>query len=278
MDKKSEKYFAIWQEILLGLTEEQKVTKSFTERVAFDEVKNNEFIVGATSQFTSNYFETNFKTLINKSLKDLSGEDLKVSFVQKSSEYVENLKKRDYGNNNNLESDDVEIEDNNPSSFDSNSSNVFNSIDSDITSNIVKQTTSDIVNRMSTPQNTFGKYKADKIDIIRKKSNLNERYTFDSFIYGDNTTFTYNVAYTIAKNPGITYNPCLIYGGVGLGKTHLLQSIGNYICSNSKRLRVIYVNAETFTNEFIAAIQNKQMASFQNKYRKVDVLLVDDIH
>jgi chromosomal replication initiator protein len=278
MDKKSEKYFAIWQEILLGLTEEQKVTKSFTERVAFDEVKNNEFIVGATSQFTSNYFETNFKTLINKSLKDLSGEDLKVSFVQKSSEYVENLKKRDYGNNNNLENDDVEIEDNNPSSFDSNSSNVFNSIDSDITSNIVKQTTSDIVNRMSTPQNTFGKYKADKIDIIRKKSNLNERYTFDSFIYGDNTTFTYNVAYTIAKNPGITYNPCLIYGGVGLGKTHLLQSIGNYICSNSKRLRVIYVNAETFTNEFIAAIQNKQMASFQNKYRKVDVLLVDDIH
>lgn len=107
-------------------------------------------------------------------------------------------------------------------------------------------------------------------------STLNSAYTFDSFIPGENSNFAYSAAVAIAKNPGSVYNPCLLYGGVGLGKTHLLQSIGNYI-SDSTDLKVVYVTAENFTNEFTDAVKNKTTRAFQNKYRKASVLLIDDI-
>jgi len=112
----------------------------------------------------------------------------------------------------------------------------------------------------------------------RAKANLTSRYTFDAFVQGSNSTFAYNAANVIAKNPGINYNPCLIYGGVGLGKTHLLQSIGNYIIDHDPRLRVVYVTAEMFTNEFIDSLKTKNTVDFKNKFRKANVLLVDDIH
>jgi chromosomal replication initiator protein len=219
--------------------------------------------------FTSNYFEKNYKSSINQSLKELTGDNLKVEFVQKSTEYVDELKKRDYSlkKSNDTEDSSTEIE--------------TESTDSDKTYNalIPSNTNTDLTdNSFINKRNGLTDLKAQKLRQSQINSNLTERYTFDSFIYGDNTTFTYNVAYAIAKNPGITYNPCLIYGGVGLGKTHLLQSIGNYICTNSKRLTVIYVTAETFTNEFISALKKNQIGAFKSKYRKVDVLLVDDIH
>ncbi|MCF0261549.1 MAG: chromosomal replication initiator protein DnaA [Sphaerochaetaceae bacterium] len=106
---------------------------------------------------------------------------------------------------------------------------------------------------------------------------LNPSYTFDSFVPGDNSSFAYNACLAIAKNPGSAYNPCLLYGGVGLGKTHLIQSIGNYIKKNTK-LKVAYVTAENFTNEYIESLNNNKPAQFKNKYRKVSVLLIDDIH
>ncbi|MFA6706319.1 MAG: chromosomal replication initiator protein DnaA [Sphaerochaetaceae bacterium] len=108
--------------------------------------------------------------------------------------------------------------------------------------------------------------------------NINPNYQFDSFVVGDNSIFAYNVSLAIAKNPGVSYNPCLIYGGVGLGKTHLIQSIGNYIQETTPELQVVYVTAEMFTNEFIQAIPEKKTPQFRNKYRKADVLLIDDIH
>ena len=85
-------------------------------------------------------------------------------------------------------------------------------------------------------------------------------------------------SYAIAKNPGKAYNPCLIYGGVGLGKTHLLQAIGNLSCSDFPDLKIVYVTAETFTNEFILSIKENTSHQFKNRYRSVDVLLIDDIH
>ena len=106
---------------------------------------------------------------------------------------------------------------------------------------------------------------------------LNPAYTFESFVPGDNSSFAYSACMAIAKNPGSAYNPCLLYGGVGLGKTHLIQSIGNYIRQNT-RLKVSYVTAENFTNEFIQSIKDKTTQQFKNKYRKVSVLLIDDIH
>ncbi|MDT4762452.1 chromosomal replication initiator protein DnaA [Sphaerochaeta sp. PS] len=113
---------------------------------------------------------------------------------------------------------------------------------------------------------------------IKQESNLNYSYKFTNFVIGDNSTFAYNASLAIAKNPGVSYNPCLIYGGVGLGKTHLLSSIGNHIIDNTPELKVMYVTAEMFTNEFIDSVGSNKMQSFKNKFRKVDVLLIDDIH
>ncbi|MDR2103801.1 MAG: chromosomal replication initiator protein DnaA [Treponema sp.] len=106
---------------------------------------------------------------------------------------------------------------------------------------------------------------------------LNKNYTFDKYIIGDNNSFAANAAQAVARNLGVTYNPLLIYGGVGLGKTHLMQAIGNYVYDNSNS-KVIYITAESFTNEFIEGIREKKSAAFKNKYRFTDVLLIDDIH
>ena len=113
-----------------------------------------------------------------------------------------------------------------------------------------------------------------------KHSQLREDYTFDTYIVGENNSFAANAAQAIARNPGTAYNPFLIYGGVGLGKTHLMQAIGNHIHANSDT-KVFYITAETFTNEFISAIHEsteRAKAAFKNKYRYADILLIDDIH
>ena len=107
---------------------------------------------------------------------------------------------------------------------------------------------------------------------------LNPDYTFDNFIIGDNNSFAANAAYAISKNPGTAYNPCLFYGGVGLGKTHIIQSIGHSVRAESPELKIVYVTAETFTNEFLDMLGKKKMPQFKNKYRGVDILLIDDIH
>jgi chromosomal replication initiator protein len=111
-----------------------------------------------------------------------------------------------------------------------------------------------------------------------KHPQLRTNYTFDSFVIGDNNSFAANAAIAIAKNPGTSYNPFLIYGGVGLGKTHLMQAIGNQIWAEHAKEKIICVSAEEFTNEFIQSIHDKTTHVFKNKYRYVDVLLIDDIH
>jgi chromosomal replication initiator protein len=117
--------------------------------------------------------------------------------------------------------------------------------------------------------------------VIREKRSrhpqLREDYTFDKYIIGDNNAFAVNAAQAVAKNPGTAYNPFLVFGGVGLGKTHLMQAIGNFIHENSS-IKIIYISAENFTNEFIQSLQEKSLSAFKNKYRHTDVLLVDDIH
>ena len=114
---------------------------------------------------------------------------------------------------------------------------------------------------------------------LKKHQLLQEEYTFDTFIPGDNSNFAYNASIAVAKNPGKQYNPILLYGGSGLGKTHLMQAIGNYIYNNGgEKLKICYVSAETFTNEFTVSIKEGKTNAFKNKYRNLDVLLLDDIH
>jgi chromosomal replication initiator protein DnaA len=114
--------------------------------------------------------------------------------------------------------------------------------------------------------------------VREKHPQLRSDYTFENFVIGDNNSFASNAALAIAKNPGTAYNPFLIYGGVGLGKTHLMQSIGNRVWAENSKMKVICITAEEFTNEFIQSIQNKSPQHFKNKYRYADILLIDDIH
>jgi chromosomal replication initiator protein len=106
---------------------------------------------------------------------------------------------------------------------------------------------------------------------------FNPKNTFESFVVGPNNNFAHGAAKAVAQSPGKAYNPLFLYGGVGLGKTHLLQAIGQHVVAHKKNARVAYVSSEKFTNEFITAIQNNSLAKFRKKYRQTDVLLIDDI-
>ncbi len=105
---------------------------------------------------------------------------------------------------------------------------------------------------------------------------LNPKYTFDSFVVGPSNSFPHAASLAVAQSPGRAYNPLFLYGGVGLGKTHLMQAIGHSVSATTKA-SVTYVSCETFTNEYIDALQRKALVQFRKKYRNVDVLLIDDI-
>lgn len=111
-----------------------------------------------------------------------------------------------------------------------------------------------------------------------KHPSLRADLTFENFVIGENNSFAANAALAIAKNPGTAYNPFLIYGGVGLGKTHLMHSIGNRVWQESGKTKIICLSAEEFTNEFIQSIHDKTTHAFKNKYRQADILLIDDIN
>ncbi len=113
-----------------------------------------------------------------------------------------------------------------------------------------------------------------------EKANLNPKYTFDTFVVGNNNKFAHAAALAVAESPGKMYNPLFIYGGAGLGKTHLMHSIAHFILNENPVKKVLYVTSETFTNELIDSIRNGNntaMTKFREKYRNVDVLLIDDI-
>ncbi|MCC7300162.1 MAG: chromosomal replication initiator protein DnaA [Verrucomicrobia bacterium] len=110
------------------------------------------------------------------------------------------------------------------------------------------------------------------------ETNLNKNYTFDSFVVGPSNQFAHAASMASAQSPSRAYNPLFVHGGVGLGKTHLMQAIGNFIHSKNLRGRVCYTTCEAFTNEYIDALQNNTLAKFRKKYRTVDALLIDDIH
>lgn len=116
---------------------------------------------------------------------------------------------------------------------------------------------------------------------VARNSGLNPKYTFDSFVVGNNNKFAQNAALAVAETPGEAYNPLYIYGGPGLGKTHLMHAIGNYILTENPDKKVLYVTSEEFLNEVIESLRSTNnataMTKFRNKYRAVDVLMIDDI-
>jgi len=118
----------------------------------------------------------------------------------------------------------------------------------------------------------------DKLHVSGMDSILNPRYTFDSFVVGSSNRFAHAASLAVSQSPAKAYNPLFIYGGVGLGKTHLMQAIGDFVMSKKIKKKIVYMSSEKFTNQFIDAIRNGKINQFRKKYRKADVLLIDDIH
>ena len=114
-------------------------------------------------------------------------------------------------------------------------------------------------------------------DIEISNKTLNPKYTFENFVVGNNNRFAHAAAIAVGEKPGESYNPLFLYGGVGLGKTHLMQAIGNRILQNNRYAKILYVTSEKFTNQLINAIKDNKTEVFRNRYRTIDVLLIDDI-
>ncbi|HEU4464752.1 MAG TPA: DnaA/Hda family protein, partial [Gemmatimonadota bacterium] len=108
-------------------------------------------------------------------------------------------------------------------------------------------------------------------------TNINPRYTFTNFIVGSANRLAHAASLSVAERPGHAYNPLFLYGGVGLGKTHLMHAIGNQVIAKFPRKRVVYATSEKFTNEFITSIQQGKIDEFRSRYRRIDLLLIDDI-
>ncbi|MEW6622368.1 MAG: chromosomal replication initiator protein DnaA [Bacillota bacterium] len=152
--------------------------------------------------------------------------------------------------------------------------------------NIIKNTLQLIVNhdidlQFGLPAEIEELEKEEVADIYQEKNSsicyLNPKYMFDSFVIGNSNRFAHAASLAVAESPAKAYNPLFIYGGVGLGKTHLLHAIGHKVLDLYNNLLVLYVSSETFTNELIKAIRDDKTVEFRNKYRNIDVLLIDDI-
>ena len=141
------------------------------------------------------------------------------------------------------------------------------------------------IGRRTTPVHVEEEPKADSKPAPKKPAHtrpavspvFNPRFTFDDFVVGPSNNFGHAAALAVAQSPARAYNPLFIYGGSGLGKTHLMQAIGHHVLRNSNA-KIAYVSSETFTNEYIDALQNKSLVQFRKKYRGIDLLLIDDIH
>lgn len=127
------------------------------------------------------------------------------------------------------------------------------------------------------PARTFSQAAAPSAPAHRPDVYLNPKYTFDSFVVGPSNRFAHAASSAVAESPARAYNPLFIYGGVGLGKTHLMQAVGHYILQKNSSAKLTYTSSERFTNQLINAIQNRTTMRFREKYRSVDILLIDDI-
>ena len=146
----------------------------------------------------------------------------------------------------------------------------------------VKFISTDDTTKLNSKSNEESHRKSRLQQNVFEQANLNPKYTFDTFVVGGNNNFAHAASLAVAESPGEIYNPLFLYGGVGLGKTHLMHSIAHFILESDPTKKVLYVTSETFTNELIEALKsgrssNEPMSAFKKKYREIDVLLIDDI-
>ncbi|AHH08411.1 chromosomal replication initiator protein DnaA [Borrelia anserina] len=242
----------IWSLILAAIRKELSEEEFYIwfENLYFTDANSKSIIITAPNSFHKNQVEKRFSKRIKEILIEKGHNTINVEFINPQNE----------SKDHNIEQKNTPVKD--------------SSIQQDSLSKreTFKINTKNIID--STKQYAM------KEEIHTKYRNpfLKKKYTFENFIIGPNNKLAYNASLSIAKNPGKKYNPCLIYGGVGLGKTHLLQSIGNKTEELHKDFKILYVTAENFLNEFVESIKTNETKRFKKKYRHLDMLLLDDIH
>ena len=202
-------------------------------------VENATLILEVANDFCEVWLKDNYHQLLEEVVEDASGQRLQVSYQCKSSSELSSPQSTQSAQASPSESKSIGGHaEGQPSQ-------------------------TDHARRASTPDTATAKF--------------NPFYTFDSFVVGANNRMAYSAALAVAQSPGKSYNPLFLYGGVGLGKTHLLHAIGQQVIGKRPNARVSYLSCEKFTNEFIDGIQNNQLVKFRKRYRQTDVLLIDDI-
>ena len=214
-----------------------------------------------TSPFHLQKMETDLYILTRESFKIVLGRDIELAFYLPGEDFRSNDAKTSFEE---LEYDDFEEPDNfNVQNFEN-----FSTSNTMVNSNNLEAFNFSYQNPQQQNPNTTARINA---------SVLNPKYTFSSFVIGKSNELAHAAAMATAENPGRAYNPLFLYGGVGLGKTHLMQAVGNYVLSRNRNARVLYITGEKFTNELVYSIQANKNEEFRAKYRNIDVLLVDDI-
>ncbi|WP_353893295.1 chromosomal replication initiator protein DnaA [Proteinivorax hydrogeniformans] len=208
----------IWKKVLEQL--EKKLSKpsyeTWLQGTSAITMYDSTLVVGVPNDFTKEWLENRYASLISDILVNLTGKNLDVNFVVPQEDTLETKK---------------------------------------------------------TPK------KVEKTKLVHEDitTQLNPKYTFNTFVIGNSNRFAHAASLAVAEAPAKAYNPLFIYGGVGLGKTHLMNAIGHYVTNHNDQDKVVYISSEKFTNEFINAIRDNKTVEFRNKYRTVDVLLIDDI-
>lgn len=233
---------ALWKKIL-------QITSSNINKPTFEmwlktsritNFENNTLTIGVANEMAKNWLEIHYDKTFKSALKKLFKKDIKLKFT---------ILEDDVPDLTEIENEQLEIliEEENSSAADKNK------------------------NKVKAKENE------QKIKEEFKYSPLNPKYVFDTFVVGNSNRFAHAASLAVAEAPAKAYNPLFIYGGVGLGKTHLMHAIGHYVLEQNPKTKVVYISSETFTNELINSIKDDKTEAFRNKYRHIDVLLVDDI-
>ncbi len=261
-------YEFFWKETLNQMREElgdQEFARWFS-LIEYLGASENSVHLGVPSNFYRETIKNRYKNLLEEKLTLIIGRDVTIEF-----EIVQTNPQKKKKQDETAPAQAVKTEEGNENSHDAETSNVE-------PEQMASKNTA-TVETLHTEEPAEPPYETPKRPAPKQwHPQLKKDYTFESYIIGDNNSFAANAAMAIAKNPGATYNPFFLYGGVGLGKTHLLQAIGNYLYTHSPDAKIVYINTETFLNEYVEAIAEKTMPSFKKKYRYVDVLLMDDVH
>ena len=251
MDSSQLKVF--WKQVLVKMQEviSETACQKWLEPLIPLSLDKNVLSLGISTDFRRQWIEERYLSQLEEAVYNLTGEHFSISLKLTQTDGKKNSKSK---SQNALQT-----------------TLSINSLD----------TESDEVNHDSSSVDTVASddNAGDNVDIrvLADTSTLISKYTFENFIIGKSNEFAHAAALAVAKSPGKSYNPFFIYGGVGLGKTHLMHAIGNAIIKKSPNKRVLYVSSEQFTNELINALRDYKIGEFKQKYRTIDVLLVDDV-